>query len=132
MARKDREIAALTAELRALDAARPGGGDGGAADAGPEKSGGHSSEEGSGDVQPQPHSRDFARLCLQSQVARLAQLAAAQDLRNADPTGGGLKSQHAHPLAFPSCSKGLLVGYTGYYIEPPLLKGPPFCSRLFT
>ena len=78
VARKDREIAALTAELRALS--RPAGND-----AGPEKSGGHSSAEGSGDAPP--HGRDFARLCLKSQVARLSQLAAMHDLRNADPTG---------------------------------------------
>jgi len=89
MAAKDREIAALTAELRVLEGCRAAGGEAsgqqgppGATERGP------SSAEGSDDnALAAPDDRNFLRLGLQSQVSRLRQLAAIHNLHNTDPTG---------------------------------------------
>lgn len=99
MAAKDREIAALAAELRALEGGRAAGaeasgrrGPAGATEGGP------SSAEGSDDNAPAApdDDRNFLRLGLQSQVSRLRQLAAIHDLHNTDPTGGA-PSPHVLP-----------------------------------
>ena len=85
MARKDREIAELTAELRILEEPRrPAGGRGNAS---PERGGSSGGAEGPAAPDALPAGRDFVRLCLQSQAARLSQLAVAHDLHHADPSG---------------------------------------------
>ena len=87
MAKKDREIAELTGELRSLEGQQqPAGGRG----EGNSERGGSSGSEGPAAADALSGGRDLVQLCLQSQAARLSQLAVAHDLRHADPSGEAL------------------------------------------
>ncbi|BDA49095.1 hypothetical protein COCOBI_13-2050 [Coccomyxa sp. Obi] len=111
MARKDREIAELTAELRILEGPQSAG----AGDAKPER-GNNSGAEGPAAADALPAGREFVRLCLQSQAARLGQLAASHDLRNADPSGTGLAAEAVKEVR-EAVTRGCEVA--GAMLQPP-------------